>query len=460
MCPQRRRAVGAGPGSSSRGQREHGAAGGRPDRVLPRRRRLGEQSCSPKYSPSASVPSTASSPYLPAPTFVDLAVRDQEDPVGRLAAPRRSPRRPGTPLDEPAGQSREHVDVVEAPQQRQLAELGGITRTCGAGVGERRPGRRRRCSESPVHPVGGAVDLHPRQRAQQPPRRDGLHLRGGLGRRGQLPGGRCARLNWVASRSCWGPAGPPSHRRRRPRRIRHDRRRVSLGVYAAGTPLVSCAELDVLEDAERVGHHHGGRVVGADQVGDDRLLVDVHEAHRQARLVLVGQAGLVQADDALVVLVAGAHQDDRAGALLGDRDLVARQDRDAAPGRHLVPPKSMLRRVDAGPVALLAERRDRPRVGQEDRRLLPHRGQQVVHVVRGRRAGAGVDALAEVGVVQQAEVAAVDQLVLLALAQRLDGQPQLLLGLVHRLVVEVGDAAVHAQHGLRDAELVLARRGS
>ena len=63
----------------------------------------------------------------------------------------------------------------------------------------------------------------------------------------------------------------------------------------------------------------------------------------------------------------------------------------------------------------------------------------------------------EVGVVQQAELPVVDQLVLLALAQRLDGQPELLLGLVHRLVVEVGDPAVDPQHGLRDAQLVLAR---
>ena len=89
---------------------------------------------------------------------------------------------------------------------------------------------------------------------------------------------------------------------------------------------------------------------------------------------------------------------------------------------------------------------------------LRRRREQLVQVVRGGRAAAGVDALLEVGVVQQAELAVVDQLVLLALAQRLDGQPQLLLGLVHRLVVEVGDPGVDPQHGLGDAQLVLARR--
>ena len=85
-------------------------------------------------------------------------------------------------------------------------------------------------------------------------------------------------------------------------------------------------------------------------------------------------------------------------------------------------------------------------------------GDQLIEVVRGRRAGARADALLEVAVVQQAEVAVVDHLVLLALAQRLDRELELLLGLVHRLVVEIGDAGVDPQHRLRDAELVLARR--
>ena len=96
-------------------------------------------------------------------------------------------------------------------------------------------------------------------------------------------------------------------------------------------------------------------------------------------------------------------------------------------------------------------------MGQQELRL-PAAAEQLVQVVGGRRAGAGVDALLEVGVVQQAELAVVDQLVLLALAQRLDGQPELLLGLVHRLVVEIGDPGVDPQHGLRDAQLVLAGR--
>ncbi len=110
------------------------------------------------------------------------------------------------------------------------------------------------------------------------------------------------------------------------------------------------------------------------------------------------------------------------------------------------------RRVHSRPNAAMARR-----VREQQPRLAAP-GQQLVEVVRGRRAGAGVDALLEVRVVQQPEVPVVDQLGLLPFPQRLDGQPQLLLGLVHRLVVEIGDPGLDPQNRLRHAQLVLARR--
>ena len=93
-------------------------------------------------------------------------------------------------------------------------------------------------------------------------------------------------------------------------------------------------------------------------------------------------------------------------------------------------------------------------MGEEELRAAPP-AEQLVQVVRGRHAVVRLRGAASYRRVQQAELAVVDQLVLLALAQRLDREPQLLLGLVHRLVVEVGDAGVHPQHGLGDAQLVL-----
>src|SRR5947208_3978833 len=96
---------------------------------------------------------------------------------------------------------------------------------------------------------------------------------------------------------------------------------------------MSASDLDVLEDAQGVGNEDRGRVVRADQVVADRLLVDVHLPDVEPRLVLVGKPRLVQADHPFVLL-ARAEYEDRAGARLRDRDLVAGQDWDAAPGRR------------------------------------------------------------------------------------------------------------------------------
>lgn len=75
--------------------------------------------------------------------------------------------------------------------------------------------------------------------------------------------------------------------------------------------------------------------------------------------------------------------------------------------------------VEAAAVAFPTERGDRARVRQETARL-PAPAEQLVEVVGDGRAGAGGDALFEVGVVQQPDLAVVDQLVFLALAQLLD----------------------------------------
>src|SRR5581483_10366700 len=117
-----------------------------------------------------------------------------------------------------------------------------------------------------------------------------------------------------------------------------------------------------------VGHQDGDRVVGADQVGDDRLLVDAHEAHVEPGLVFVGDAGLVQADHALVVL-AGAQHQDRGGVPAVDRDLVAGEERDAAPGGYAVAGDVDALGVEAAAVAFAAEGGDGARVGQEELRV-------------------------------------------------------------------------------------------
>ena len=80
--------------------------------------------------------------------------------------------------------------------------------------------------------------------------------------------------------------------------------------------------------------------------------------------------------------------------------------------------------------------------------------QQLVEIVGGRRARLGLDPLAVVDIMQQPEIRVVDQFVFLPFPQGFDRQTELLLDLVHRLVVQIGDPAVHMQHRLGHAQLV------
>jgi len=165
----------------------------------------------------------------------------------------------------------------------------------------------------------------------------------------------------------------------------------------------------------------------------------------------------MQADDPLVV-VAGAQHEDRRGVPGGDRDLVAGQQRDAAPGGHDAAVHHGGLGVEPAARALPPEGGYRFRMGQEEPGLAAA-GEQFVEVVGGGRPAASVDPLSQVGVVQQADVRVVDELVLLSLAQRLDREAELLVDLVHRLVEQVGDPGVHLEHGLGDVQFVLAGPG-
>src|SRR5437763_259060 len=203
-------------------------------------------------------------------------------------------------------------------------------------------------------------------------------------------------------RSRTRPRSPvPTDRRRGPRRM------------AGYWDQASMTDFDVLEDAQRVRDEGGDRVVGTDEVGDDRLLADAHEPHRQARLVFVRDAHLVQPDDTLIVLT-GAHHDDRAGVLVGDRDLVAGEDRHATPGGHLPAVDIGTDRVEAPGIALPAEGRNRLGMREEEVGV-PPAGEQLVHVVGRGGAGSAVDTLLQVGVVEESELGVGDRLVLRAL---------------------------------------------
>jgi hypothetical protein len=164
-------------------------------------------------------------------------------------------------------------------------------------------------------------------------------------------------------------------------------RRTALTSNVGVRILVVLADLDVIEHGQRVGRVDGQRAVQRDQVRGDRVAVDAHEAHRQPRALLARQARLEQADDALALLADAQQQD--LGLAVGHRHLVRRDQRNAAPGEELRAEQAHRRRRHAAARAFAAERGDRQRVRQEERGLLPDLGQQLVEVVRRRRAVSG-----------------------------------------------------------------------
>ncbi|KJR74497.1 hypothetical protein VS28_18615, partial [Vibrio cholerae O1 biovar El Tor] len=97
------------------------------------------------------------------------------------------------------------------------------------------------------------------------------------------------------------------------------------------------------------------------------------------------------------------------------------------------------------------------RMRQEEGRLLPDLGQQLIQVVGRGRAGQRENALLFRHLRQQAVIGVVDEFAFLVFLDGLDGQAQLFLDLVVRTAVEVGDAGVHVQHGADGVQEILAR---
>lgn len=121
--------------------------------------------------------------------LADPAVRDQMELVrGRAPLDQRLPR-PEITLDAPVGDGRQHLGVVEVPQQGQFAQLLGDDPDRGPVLDELHPPVAHGEGEPPVDPVGAALGLDPGKHPQQPTGGDLLHLRGGLRRAGEVAGG-------------------------------------------------------------------------------------------------------------------------------------------------------------------------------------------------------------------------------------------------------------------------------
>ncbi len=191
------------------------------------------------------------------------------------------------------------------------------------------------------------------------------------------------------------------------------------------------------------------------------MVVGAHVAHRQAGLDLAGHARLLQADHALLTL-ADAEQQDRGGLRarhrIGlDRQLVARDQRHAAPGDE-----GGAEQVEQPPAARRAgSPHGRRRRWREDgRRRRPASSTPASAARRGRpgsAARAGRDALAAGHLVQQAELRVVEQLPLLALLHGIDREADLLAELVDLVGIKIGDAGMGVEDRLDRREVILAR---
>ncbi len=120
--------------------------------------------------------------------LVDLAVRDQEDAVGGLALGDEHLAGAEVPLLAAVGQGGQHLLVLVAAQQGQLAQLGRDHPDLGTGLDELHHTVAHGVGEPPVDPVGRAGGLHPGEHLEQPAGGDLLHLRCGLGRGRKVTG--------------------------------------------------------------------------------------------------------------------------------------------------------------------------------------------------------------------------------------------------------------------------------
>ena len=167
-----------------------------------------------------------------------------------------------------------------------------------------------------------------------------------------------------------------------------------------------------------------------------------------------------------LICLADADQQDAGGAepTVGtvsalDLQLVTGDEWHAAPRDDLNTEDIHRRRRGSAPRAFAREGCDRLGMCQEEGRLLPDQRQQLVQVIRRRRAVARADAEGRRDRIDQTELLVVDQLPFLPLLDAFNGQPDLLFELVVGAIEQVRHPGVHPHHRLHGGEGILAGRG-
>src|ERR1700691_4324207 len=234
-------------------------------------------------------------------------------------------------------------------------------------------------------------------------------------------------------------------------------------LFSFSLVLMVVSDFDIFERRNGVVHQHGRRAVQRNQVRSESFAADPHEAYGETRSLFTGQSGLEQTNHTLFLLTYAQQQDVgfsacvlRLGAAV-NLQLVRRDQGNSAPGNERSPEQRDRGRRDAAARALAAERSNRARMGEKERRLFPNFSQKFIEIIGSRSALTCLNSLTCRNIFQQAVVAVIDQFAFLAFLHVFNHQAQLFANLVIWIAVKIGDARLHIEHGGNGAQGVLAR---
>src|SRR5579859_5763437 len=180
------------------------------------------------------------------------------------------------------------------------------------------------------------------------------------------------------------------------------------GVAIGSGVLIVLSYIYVFEQSKCIVCQDSRGAVERNQIRRERSLVDAHETNREPWTLLSRKAGLEEANHALL-LFTHAEQKDLGGLVLAShRDLVAWNQRNAAPGQERCAEESDRWRRYSAARAFPPKSGNSARMSQEQRGLLPYLSQQLVQIVWCRSALARLELLRAGNIVQQAIVGVVE----------------------------------------------------
>ena len=187
------------------------------------------------------------------------------------------------------------------------------------------------------------------------------------------------------------------------------------------------------------------------------MLVGAHVPDGKSWFHFASDPRFLEADDPLLGF-AHAEEEDACFVFRVDLELVAGDERDAAPCNELRAEEADRGRRYPATRCLTAKRTNGLGVSEEKGGFFPDQREQCVQVIRCGRSLPRGDALRRTHLAQEPELRVVDQFPLLPFANGFDGQSHLFPKLIYLVAVQIRDPSVSAEDGLNRAEVVFTRR--